>query len=69
NHYPGGTFAVGELEAELRRTLTPRSVTVAPHDKRVLRAAWNGEPVAKGPFLRAMTKLAATVAPGGGVGG
>ncbi len=63
NQYPGGTFALGELESELRRTITPRSVSVIPYDKRVLRASWEGEGVAKGPFVKAIDRLASIVSP------
>lgn len=66
NQYPGGAYAIGELETELRRTLTPASITVVPHDKRVVRAAWEGDVVARGPFSRAVQRLAAELAPVGG---
>ncbi len=65
NQYPGGTFALGELESELRRTVTPRSVSVIPYDKRVLRASWEGEGVPRGPFTKAIDRLASSVAPAG----
>ena len=62
NQYPGGSFAIGELEIELRRTISPASVTVAPYDKRVSRAVWEGDPVARGPFTKAINRLAGVVA-------
>lgn len=61
NQYPGGSFAIGELEIELRRTISPSSVTVAPYDKRVARAVWLGDPVARGPFTKAINRLAKVV--------
>ena len=61
NQYPGGAFALGELESEFRRTVTPRSVTVIPYDKRVMRAAWEGEAVARGPFAKSVDRLGSIV--------
>ena len=61
NQYPGGSFAISELELELRRTISPASVTVAPYDKRVARATWEGEPVARGPFSKSVHRLAKVV--------
>ena len=61
NQYPGGGYAIGELESELRRTVTPRSITVIPHDKRVLRAAWEGEAVPRGPFMKSVAALATQI--------
>ncbi len=61
NQYPGGSFAISELEVELRRTISPASVTVAPYDKRVARATWEGDPVARGPFMKAVNRLARVV--------
>jgi MinD-like ATPase involved in chromosome partitioning or flagellar assembly len=65
NQYPGGGFAIGEIEAELRRTVTPHSVTVIPSDPRVLRAVWEGVPVPRGKFSRAVAGLAAHFFPAG----
>jgi MinD-like ATPase involved in chromosome partitioning or flagellar assembly len=61
NQYPGGSFAISELEVELRRTISPASVTVAPYDKRVARATWEGDPVARGPFMKSVNRLAEVV--------
>jgi MinD-like ATPase involved in chromosome partitioning or flagellar assembly len=58
NQHPGSTFALGELESELRRSFTPRSFHAVPFDKRVIKAAWEGTPVARGPFTRAVGRLA-----------
>jgi MinD-like ATPase involved in chromosome partitioning or flagellar assembly len=58
NQYSGGRFAPAEIEAELRRTLTLRSFSVVPYDRRVVRAGWEGEPVPRGPFLKAVHRLA-----------
>jgi MinD-like ATPase involved in chromosome partitioning or flagellar assembly len=61
NQHPHGSFVISEVEVELRRSLTPQSITVAPFDKRVSRAAWDGLLVPRGPFAKAITKLAAVV--------
>jgi MinD-like ATPase involved in chromosome partitioning or flagellar assembly len=57
NQFPGGGFARAEIEAELQRSVTPASFTVIPYDKRVARAVWEGEPVARGPFTKAVGPL------------
>ena len=54
---------IGEIETELRRTVTPRSLTVIPADPRVLRAVWEGVPVPRGKFSKAVAGLAAQVVP------
>jgi MinD-like ATPase involved in chromosome partitioning or flagellar assembly len=61
NQHPGGSFVLSEVEVELRRSLAPQSITVAPFDRRVSRAAWDGLLVPRGPFTKAVTKLAAVV--------
>jgi MinD-like ATPase involved in chromosome partitioning or flagellar assembly len=57
NQHPGSSFVSGEIEAELRRTVAPQSITVVPFDKRVTRAAWDGVPVGRGPFSKATARL------------
>ena len=61
NQHPGSSFVAGEVEAELRRTVSPQSISILPTDKRVLRAAWDGDLVARGPFTKAVAKLAQVV--------
>ncbi len=58
NQFPGGAFVAGELESEIRRNMTPAGLEFVPFDKRVTRAMWDGEPVPKGPFSKAVAKLA-----------
>ena len=58
NQHPGSSFVSSEIEAELRRTVSPQSITVVPFDKRVTRAAWDGDLVPRGPFSKAVGKLA-----------
>lgn len=58
NQHPGGSFTAGELESEITRTVSPTSMSFAPYDRRVLRAAWEGEPVTNGPFTKAIATLA-----------
>lgn len=61
NRAPASRFRQGEVEQEIRRTFWPASVTFAPFDGRVPAAAWTGQPVADGPFTRAIAGLAAQV--------
>lgn len=61
NQHPGSSFVATEIENELRRTVSPQSITVVPFDKRVLRASWEGDFVAKGPFTKAVARLAQAV--------
>jgi MinD-like ATPase involved in chromosome partitioning or flagellar assembly len=65
NQHSGGAFAAGELEAEVRKAVSPRSVTMVPHDRRVARAAWSGDPVPRGPFTKAVARLARVAVPMG----
>lgn len=62
NQHPGGTYTAGELESELTRTVSPASIRFAPYDKRVLKAAWEGEPVGRGPFVKTVAQLASALA-------
>lgn len=61
NQHPGSSFVATEIENELRRTVAPQSITVLPFDKRVLRASWEGDFVASGPFTKAVRKLAQVI--------
>lgn len=61
NQHPGGSFVASEVEAELRRTVSPQSISIIPFDKRVTRASWDGDFAARGPFTKAVGKLAAVV--------
>lgn len=74
NRVPAGAFLRSELEAELRRTWSPAGLVFLPADGRVQRAAWAGRPVPRGPFTRAVARLAAGATPAsfcarGGAGG
>lgn len=64
NRVPRGRFMRGELEEELRRTYAPPTVVFVPHDRRVEEAAWAGELVRPGPFIRAVRDLTAAVGAG-----
>lgn len=61
NQHPGGSFISTEIENELRRTVSPQSITVVPFDKRVQRASWEGDFAARGPFTKAMARVARLV--------
>lgn len=63
NHAPRGNFKRQECGAEIRRTVTPASLSWVPHDPRVPAAAWGGHTVPAGPFTRAVSGLAALALP------
>ena len=62
NRAPGGSFRRGELYEEITSNLAVADVVFVGHDPRVGAAAWNGTPVARGPFTRAVDGLAAGIA-------
>jgi Flp pilus assembly CpaE family ATPase len=62
NRHTGNRFAAGELMAEVRQTLGPRSVSVLPFDRRVVRAEWECVPAPSGPFARGAATLTSWVA-------
>lgn len=62
NRAPGSRFRRGELFEEITRSLPPSEVVFVPDDGRVAGAVWDGAPVAKGPFARAVSGLASRVA-------
>ena len=62
NRAPKVRFRRGELYAEIMATVPARDVVFVAVDDRVGDAAWRGEPVAPGPFTRALESLAATMA-------
>ncbi len=57
NRAPASRFRRAELYEELAASLTPHDVVFVPGDPRVAEAAWNGEPVGRGPFTRAVDRL------------
>lgn len=63
NRVTPGAFLRSELEAELRRTWSPAGLAFLPADGRVQRAAWAARPVPRGPFTRAVARLADGAAP------
>lgn len=62
NRAPGAQFRRGELYEEITTSLPAVEVVFVPADSRVADAAWNGTPVARGPFTRAVGLVAAHVA-------
>ncbi len=72
NQAPRDRFRRGEIESEISRTIRSDTVTHVPFDRAVCAAAWQGTPVPRGDFVKAMTALchhvgparAANVAPG-----
>jgi MinD-like ATPase involved in chromosome partitioning or flagellar assembly len=65
NRAPADKYQRAELVAELYRVVTPASITFIPADRRVERAAWAGDLVARGPFTTSVTALAQTAVPRG----
>ncbi len=63
NQHVGGRFTAAELVAAAAE-LTPRTITLLPYDRRVLRAEWDGTVVVRGPFRRATGDLATKVLEG-----
>ncbi len=61
NRTPGRGFVASELASELTAVFEPASLTFLPDDRRVTRAAWEGVPVARGPFRRSVGSLAESV--------
>ena len=50
-----------ELAQELNRTYVPASLHTVAVDRRVEAAGWTAKPVARGPFVKAMHRVAADV--------
>ncbi len=65
NRAPTERYQRAELTTEVCRTCTPASLSFVPHDRRVERAAWAGEVVARGPFTTSVAALAQIAVPRG----
>jgi hypothetical protein len=63
NRAPRDAFRKAELEQEIRRTFEPEGLSFLPHDPRVEAAAWAGDIVAHGPYTKAVSEVAVTIAP------
>jgi MinD-like ATPase involved in chromosome partitioning or flagellar assembly len=63
NRAPRDAFRRAQLDQEIRRTFEPESLLFVPHDPRVEAAAWSGELVAYGPYVKAIAELAVRIAP------
>jgi MinD-like ATPase involved in chromosome partitioning or flagellar assembly len=63
NRAPRDAFRKAELDHEIRRTFEPESLSFLPHDPRVETAAWSGELVAYGPYVKAVAELAERIGP------
>ena len=63
NKAPKSTFKLGELVEEVTRTYTPFSLTIIPDDRRVPEAAWDGEVIKSGAFVKGIEEVAASLAP------
>lgn len=65
NDHAGGSYVLGEIEAELRRRFAVDSLHVVGHDRQVARADWDGVVVRSRRFLRAMRRLDDAIAASG----
>ena len=63
NRAPVSAFKRDEIADELGRVAGLSPPLFVPEDRRVEAAAWAGEPVADGPFTRAVERLAAALLP------
>jgi len=61
NRSPRARFRRGELYEEITNSLPVVDVVFVPSDRRVVDAAWNGTPVSRGAFTRAVAELARQV--------
>ncbi len=61
NMAPRSTFKLGELTQEVTRTYAPYSVTVVPDDRRVADAAWDGDIVKGGAFVKGIDDLSSAL--------
>ncbi len=64
NHAPRSQFIQGEIAEEIRRSAGVASVTFLPIDNRVRKAAWQGETVRTGRFLKQVASVADAVTDG-----
>ena len=65
NRAPTERYQRAELTTEVCRTCSAASLSFVPHDRRVERAAWAGEVVARGPFTTSVAALAQIAVPRG----
>ncbi len=63
NRAPHGAFQRTEVREELERSFRPASVTFLPYERRLAKAAWQGEVPTRGAFSRKVRGLAKAVAP------
>ena len=58
------SFQRGELSDELTRSYLPSSITWLPVDQGRDRAVWNGTAIPRGPFIKTVDRLGATILDG-----
>jgi len=61
NRCSGSAFRRYEIAAEIGRAIEPAGLVTVPEDSRVGDAGWRGRPVARGPFTRAVDRLASVL--------
>ncbi|MFW2340426.1 MAG: AAA family ATPase, partial [Acidimicrobiia bacterium] len=57
NRASRSSFQRNEIMREFTRSFSPTTLTFVPDDRRVLEAAWAGEPVPGGPFTRSIAEV------------
>jgi hypothetical protein len=63
NRAPRDRFRQEEIVSEICHAVSPESLVLAPSDRHVEDAGWEGDPVRGGPFIAALTPLARAVLP------
>lgn len=58
NRMPRSGFQRSEVASELQRLFPGKSIDFVPDDQRVIEAAWAGTRVPRGPFRRALARIA-----------
>ena len=61
NRAPSASFRRGELYDEIRSSIDVIEVGFVGVDSRVVDAAWDGRPVGRGPFTRAVSRISKVV--------
>lgn len=61
NRIAGGPHRRGDIRAELARAMPGVPTILLPEDRRIERAAWNGEFSRTGPFAKAVKRIAALI--------
>ncbi|MBT8217159.1 MAG: hypothetical protein KJO17_09955 [Acidimicrobiia bacterium] len=63
NRFEDGLFARGEIEQEIGEVVGPTSITFAPYDRSLVKAAWEGSVPPAGAFADAIARAADQLTP------